>query len=210
MPSLHLTADERRKRTVETVLALAGQGSPSEITTAAIADHMSVTQGALFRHFATKAEIWQAVMTWVADRLLDRIDRASEAAASPLAGLRAMFFTHVAFVIEHPGVPRMMFAELQRAEQTPAKKVARSLMKRYAHRISSRLEDAKAAGEVLRDTDSEAAAILFIGMIQGLVMQSMLAGNLRAAQTHAPGLFAIFLRGLGAEPALPRRSRGSS
>jgi TetR/AcrR family transcriptional regulator len=209
MSPQHLTADERRSRTIESVLTLAGQGNPSEITTAAIADHMRVTQGALFRHFASKAEIWQAVMVWVADRLLDRIDRVSETAASPLAALRAMFFTHVAFVIEHPGVPRMMFAELQGAEQTPAKQVARTLMKRYAERISAQIEEAKARGEVLGDTDSRAAAILFIGMIQGLVMQSMLAGNLRAAQSNAPGVIAIYLRGLGAE-CVPPKSQGRS
>ncbi len=209
MSSQHLSADERRTRTVETVLTLAGQGNPSEITTAAIAEHMSVTQGALFRHFESKAAIWQAVMEWVADRLLDRIDRASETATSPLAALRAMFFSHVAFVIEHPGVPRMMFGELQRAEQTPAKTVARTLMKRYADRISARLEEAKARGDVLGDTDSQAAAILFIGMIQGLVMQSMLAGNLRAAETNAPSVLAIYLRGLGADCA-SLKSQGRS
>jgi hypothetical protein len=33
----HLTADERRSMTVETVISLAGRQNPSEITTAAIA-----------------------------------------------------------------------------------------------------------------------------------------------------------------------------
>ena len=47
----HLPADERRAVTVESVVALAGSQNPSEITTAAIAKHMNLTQGALFRHF---------------------------------------------------------------------------------------------------------------------------------------------------------------
>ncbi|HHH6468850.1 TPA: TetR/AcrR family transcriptional regulator, partial [Escherichia coli] len=45
----HLPADERRAVTVESVVALAGSQNPSEITTAAIAKHMNLTQGALFR-----------------------------------------------------------------------------------------------------------------------------------------------------------------
>jgi AcrR family transcriptional regulator len=160
---------------------------------------MSVTQGALFRHFPTKDAIWQTVMEWVADRLLTRIDRAAEAAASPVAALQAVFMSHVEFVIEHPGVPRMMFGELQRAEPTPAKKVAHALMKRYAGRIASQLEAAKSAGEIAKDTDTEAAAILFIGTIQGLVMQAILAGTLQAAKVNAPGVLRIYLRGIGAQ-----------
>lgn len=198
MDNKHLSAEERRRLTVETVVTLAGAQNPTEITTAAIAKRMHVTQGALFRHFPSKDAIWQAVMEWVTDRLLDRIDHAAERAVSPVEALRAMFMSHVEFVIAHPGVPRMLFGELQRAEATPAKSVARNLLQQYAQRLTGKLEQAKAAGQVRSDTDIQAAAILFIGTIQGLVMQSMLSGNLQAARSNAPGVFGIYLRGVGA------------
>lgn len=199
MPPRNLTAEQRRTKTVETVLALAGQHNPSEITTAAIAERMSVTQGALFRHFASKDAIWQAAMEWVADRLLDRLDRAAEAVSSPTEAMQKIFLAHVAFVVEHPGVPRMMFGELQHARMTPAKRVAQTLMNRYAERLSRKLEDAKAAGEISADIDTGAAAILFIGTIQGLVMQAMISGDLKVARTNAEGVLAIYMRGLGAK-----------
>lgn len=205
MQTKHLPAEERRQRIIDAVVTLAGKQNPSEITTAAIAKQMSVTQGALFRHFPSKDAIWETVMAWAAERLLDRIDRAASDAASPIEALRAMFMSHVAFVISHPGVPRMMFGELQRAEMTPAKKVARRLLERYAKRVSRKLEEAKVQGEILPDTDTQAAAILFIGTIQGLVMQSMLAGRLQISSSHAPGVFAIYLRGLGAVSSATRR-----
>lgn len=199
MPASNMTADQRRSQTVETVITLSGQQNPSEITTTAIAKHMRVTQGALFRHFPTKDAIWQSVMEWVADRLLDRIDRAAEAAETPVEALRAMFMSHVAFVIEYPGVPRMMFGELQHARATPAKQAARTLMRRYAERLSTKLEQGKMSGEIASDIDTRAAAILFIGTIQGLVMQSMISGDLNSARTNADGVLAVYLRGLRAD-----------
>ncbi len=199
MPASNMTAEQRRAHTVEAVVALAGQQNPSEITTAAIAKHMSVTQGALFRHFPTKDAIWQSVMEWVADRLLDRIDRAADAEASPIESLRAMFMSHVAFVIDYPGVPRMMFGELQHARTTPAKQAARILMQRYAERVSAKLEQGKISGEIASDTDTRAAAVLFLGTIQGLVMQSMISGDLKSARANADGVLAIYLRGLRAD-----------
>jgi len=199
-PAAYLPADERRAATVDTVLALAAESNPGEITTAAIAKRMNVTQGALFRHFPSKEAIWQSVMEWVADRLDARLERAAAAAPTPLAALRGMFLQHVAFVAEHPGVPRMMFGELQRAAPTPAKRVAAQMLGRYSERVRVLLEQARAQGEVAAEVDTQAAAVLFIGMIQGLVMQSLLAGEPGRLKTQAPALFVLFERSLRRQP----------
>lgn len=192
----HLPADERRIVTIEAVIALAASHNPSDITTAAIAKQMHLTQGALFRHFPSKEALWQAVMQWVADRLLDRIDRAVQQADSPIAALQAMFMGHIAFVAEHPGVPRMIFGELQRAESTPAKRMVQTLLQRYAGRLHRLLEQGQTSGLFAATLDKEAAATLFIGTVQGLVMQSLLAGDVQQMQRDAPRVFALYLRGL--------------
>ena len=193
----NLPADERRAVTVESVIALAASQNPSEITTAAIAKHMNLTQGALFRHFPNKEAIWQAVMAWVAERLLARVDHAAQGIDSPLAAMEAMFMSHIEFIAEHPGVPKMIFGELQRAESTPVKRMVQVLVQRYGERLHRLIEKGKASGELSPSLDNEAAATLFIGTIQGLVMQSMLAGDVERIRRDAPGVFAIYRRGIG-------------
>ena len=187
--------------TIEAVIDLAATTHPREITTAAIAKHMNLTQGALFRHFASKEALWASVMEWVAERLLTRIDRAVADVDSPLVALRTMFMSHVEFVIEHPGVPRMMFGELQRNDGTPAKRMARTLLERYSKRVHRRIEEGKANGDIASAVDTQAAATLFVGMLQGLVMQSMLGGDIGRIREQAPGVFEIFERGLRASGA---------
>jgi AcrR family transcriptional regulator len=195
-PRKNLPAEERRAVTVEAVIALAALQNPSEITTTAIAKRMNLTQGALFRHFPTKDAIWQAVMEWVAARLLARVDRAEQGIESPLAAMRAMFMSHVEFVVDHPGVPRMIFGELQNPEPTAAKRAAQTLIQHYAERVRARIEKGKASGEIAPEVDVHAAAMLFIGTIQGLVMQSMLSGDIERMRTDAPRVFAIYQRGV--------------
>ncbi len=185
--------------TVESVVELAGLQNPSEITTAAIAKHMNLTQGALFRHFPNKEAIWQAVMEWVTESLLERIDRSAQGIESPLAAMEAMFLSHVGFVSEHPGVPRMMFGELQRAELTLAKRTVQTLIQRYGERLHCLIEKGKDCGELSPSLDNGAAATLFIGTIQGLVMQSLLAGDMARIRRDAPRVFAIYRRGIGRE-----------
>jgi AcrR family transcriptional regulator len=192
----NLPAEERRNVTVEAVIDLAGSTNPGDITTAAIAKHMKLTQGALFRHFPNKDAIWQAAMKWVAERLMARVEKAAEGIESPLERMQAMFLTHVAFVAEHPGAPRMLFGELQGSKATPAKRLARAILKQYAARLSGLIEEGKARGELRPDLDGEAAATLFIGMIQGLVMQSLIIGDMSNMTEDAPRVFAIYRRGI--------------
>ena len=193
----HLPANERRAATVEAVVQLAAEHNPSDITTTAIARHMGLTQGALFKHFPTKEAILEAVMGWVAERLLARVDAAAAQAASPQAALEAMFMAHVGFVSEHPGVPRMLFGELQRAGDSVPKRMVQTLIGRYGKRLRAVIEQGKDAGELSPALDSDAAVTMLIGMIQGLVMQSLLAGDVARIARDAPRLFAIYIRGIG-------------
>ena len=193
----HLPADERRAVTVEAVVELAAEQNPNDITTSAIAKRMGLTQGALFRHFPTKDAILQAVMTWVAERLLSRVDKAAQDVASPIAALEAIFMAHIDFVAEHPGVPRMMFGELQRAGETTSKRMVQTLIRHYGERLHRLIEEGKAQGELDAALDTDAATTLFIGTIQGLVMQSLLAGNVANIRHDAPRVFAIYRRGIG-------------
>jgi hypothetical protein len=117
-----------------------------------------------------------------------------------LAALEAMFMAHIEFVVEHPGVPRMLFGELQHAKSTPAKRMAKSLLKRYGERLRALMEQGKQTGVLDADLDVDNAAALFIGAIQGLVMQSLLAGDVARIRSHAPAVFAIFRRGIRSQP----------
>lgn len=196
----YLPAEERRAMTVETVIHLAAEQNPSDITTSDIAERMGLTQGALFRHFPTKDAILQEVMAWVSEHLLARVLRAAEGAASPVAALEAMFDAHVDFVAEHPGVPRMLFGQLQQPRETMPKKMAGVLLQRYGKQVRHLLETAKKQGALDADLDIDAAGVMFIGTVQGLVMQSMLTDDPARIRREAPGVFAIYLRGIGAAP----------
>ncbi len=194
----HLPAEERRELTIRTVLDLCSRGNPSRVTMASIADAMRVTQGALFRHFRGKDDIWCAVIDWAAKRLMRRVDRAVEQATTPGEALRALFMTHVVFITEHPGVPRMLMGELQHPEPTPARRIARSLLEAYRQRVSAVLSEGRDGGEFAPDLDVDAAAVQFIGTIQGMVLQSLMVGDVSRIRGQAPRLLELYMRGIGA------------
>ncbi len=195
--------ETRQAALVAAALALAAERSPAAVTTADLAQAVGITQGAVFRHFESKEAIWVAVIDLAHQRLLGRLQAAADAQAQPLAALRAVFLEHVAFVVEHPGVPRVIFQELQHPEDTPLKARVRQLMQAYRALLTGLLQRAQAAGQLAPGTDLAAAAVLFIGSVQGLVMQSLLSGQVAGMAAQAPQVYRIFHNGVAARTAPP-------
>lgn len=195
---LKQATEVRQAGLVEAALQLAAQRSPADITTGDLAQAVGISQGAVFRHFASKEAIWLAVMDRASDTLISRLQTAAGTALTPQAALQAVFMAHVDFVVAHPGVPRLLFQELQQAQDTALKASVRSLMQKYRSLLMGVLQQAQDQRWLAPGTDLQAAAVLFIGSVQGLVMQSLLSGDVRAVTTHAPGVLTIYLRGLAA------------
>ncbi len=195
-----LPSEARQAEIVTVALSLAQETSPALITTSDIAAGVGVTQGALFKHFPTKDAIWLAAMSWVRGQLLTALERAAAKAPSPLEALAGMFKAHVGFVASHPGVPRFIFHELQRPDDSPVKQEVRKILQGYRKLLRKQLDAAVASGQVSPRLDLEAAATLFVGVVQGLVMQSMLSGNTGAIKSQADAVFAIYRRGIQEAP----------
>jgi AcrR family transcriptional regulator len=156
---------------------------------------VGISQGAVFRHFASKEDLWLAALDWASERLLRELDAASSGAPHPLAALQAVFQAHVAFVMRHPGVPRLIFQELQHAADTPLKARVRGLMQGYRALVTGLLAQAREQEQLRPEADLEAATVLFIGSVQGLVMQALVSGQVAGMALLAPRVFRHFLFG---------------
>jgi len=190
-----LTTDARRREIVATVLALARERGPDAITTQAIADRMGLTQGAVFRHFPDKEAIWLAVFAWVRESLGAAFAAAMRKADSPLARIEQAFLAHVAFIAANPGVPRVMFHELQYPGDSPVRSDVRTMITGYRQRLQQLFAQAKAAGELPGDLDTALASVLFIGAVQGLVIQASLGGDEAAMAKRARKLLPLLFDG---------------
>lgn len=193
------STESRQAEIIATVLALAAERNPADVTTTDIAKAMNVTQGALFRHFSTKEAMRLAVIEWIETQLMAKLGDAQASAPDVLSGLEAMFLAHVKFIREFPGVPRLVFAELQQPDSSPVRQRVQQIMQRYRQMLAETLGKAKAAQLIRDDVDVQAAAALFLGAIQGLVMQSMLGGVSPDAEEPVLGVLYLYLAGLGAQ-----------
>ena len=195
-----LGADARREEIIRVTLELAATQGVDDVTTQDMAQAMGVTQGAVFRHFPSKDAIWLAVMQWVRERLMAVLGRAAAEGRDPLDALERMFFAHIDFIAGYPAIPRVLTSEHLHGRGGALRELVTELMLAYEARVAGLLEEAKAAGLARADLDAHAAATLYLGMIQGLVLQTSILRARRTLAAAAARTFPVFLQAVRIPP----------
>ncbi len=203
-----LKTEDRQAELVQAALNLAAIKSPAEITTGDLAQAIGITQGGVFKHFESKEAIWLAVLAWAHQTLIGRLQQVAQAQqTSALQALRAVFTAHIGFVQTYPGVPRLIFQELQHAKPTALKGKVQLLMADYRGLVAGLLAQAHEEGLITAEVDPKGAVVLFMGAVQGLVMQSLVTGSLKDMARQAQAVFNIYEAGLLMQSAAESRKR---
>jgi AcrR family transcriptional regulator len=193
---LRAPTETRQAEIVRTVVDLAATVSPDAITLQAVAQVIGVTQGAVFRHFPNREAIWLAVVDWVEGQLLTALDAGEQRGADPLDSLHCMLLAHIAFVAQHPGVPRIIFHELSQPADSATKQRTRALLGSYRKRLLRVIAAARGAGLLAPGLKPDAVATLCLGTVQGLVMQAMAADDTAGMPAAARPVLSLCLRAI--------------
>ena len=195
-PKQRLSAEARQEQIIQVAVDLAGERGMQGVTTQDMADAMGLTQGAIFRHFPSKDAIWLAAMSWIREGLMGVLGAAAKGASDPLDALERMFYAHVSFIAKYPAIPRMVFSGQMLHDNPKLKALVQEIVSGYEDRLVALLREARVAGLARADLDEQSAAILFIGMIQGLVVQITIFGAQRSLLEEARKVFPIYLAGI--------------
>ena len=184
-----------------TVLALAEQRGVEAITTQAIAEHMGLTQGAVFRHFPNKEAIWAAVLDWLQGRLGEVFQPAPGAA--PLAEVVRIYEAYLALFAAYPAVPRLFFSDTFHHPYPRLHARLQAMVQGCEGQLAIWLGEAAELGEVRADLPAPAAAKLLLTAIQGLAFQSCVLGIVADPVAAGRQLFPLYLAAIGAAKEKP-------
>ncbi len=190
-------APQRRADAVRALLDLACDTAPDRISTAAIAERMGVSHAALFRHFPNRDALWAEAVHWATGELGTRFDAISHRAETePMVELPALLQAHVEFLQAHPGLLRMLFAELQRPGSSPAREEGKAFMNRFRDRLAGLITRAQSQEALDPCLDPAELAGLLVAINQGLMLQGLVQGNLDSLPERSRQAIALLLRGL--------------
>lgn len=196
-----LSAEERQEEIIKAAVELAGEQGVDNVTTQDMARVVGVTQGAIFRHFPTKDMIWLGVIHWVRGRLMSVLDMAAGQGNDPLDSLEKMFFAHLGFVDKVPAIPKLIFTDQLLKKNPKIKELIRSILADYEAKVTGLITRAKAQNLVRPDLDEHGAAVMFIGIIQGLMLRVSIIEARKSLISEGKLVFPIFLHGIGSTRA---------
>jgi len=102
---------ERRLQILQTLAAMLQEPKPEKITTAALAARVGVSEAALYRHFSSKAQMYEGLIEFIEQTLLGLIARITADTPSPAAQIEAILGMLLNFAEKNPGMTRVLIGD---------------------------------------------------------------------------------------------------
>jgi TetR/AcrR family transcriptional regulator len=102
-----------RKHAILEALARELESRPgSRITTAALAEAAGVSEAALYRHFASKAQMFEALIGFAEESVFARVNQILEEDMRAQARCQRLLFLLLGFAERNPGITRVLLGEV--------------------------------------------------------------------------------------------------
>ena len=102
---------ERKLQILQTLAAMLEQPKGEKITTAALAARLDVSEAALYRHFASKAQMFEGLIEFIEATVFGLINQISEQQENGLAQVQAIGGMLLNFAERNPGMTRVLIGD---------------------------------------------------------------------------------------------------
>jgi TetR/AcrR family transcriptional regulator len=163
---IRLTAIERRAAVVETACRVFAKSSYRGSTTAQIARATGVTEPVLYRHFASKRELYLACLEAAWERLRQLWEQALEQESDPELWVATLGQTY----LEARAADRVILVDLwiqaltEAADDPEIRRGLRNQVREVHGFVADVIRRAQEAGAIIGDRDADAEAWIFISL----------------------------------------------
>lgn len=176
---------ERRVQILQTLASMLEQPGADRITTAALAAKLDVSEAALYRHFASKAQMFEGLIEFIETTVFTLVNRVLERETSPPLQAQRIVSVLLQFGEKNPGMTRVMVGDALVFEHE--RLVAR--MNQFFDRLESQLRQslraaAEAAGSSTPTVDAQALASALTALAIGRLQRYARSGFKRLPTEH--------------------------
>jgi len=186
---------ERREQILQALAAMLEQPGAERITTAALAARLQVSEAALYRHFASKAQMFEALIDFIESSvfgLVNQIAAREPAGAAQAARITAMVLQ---FGERNPGMTRVMVGDALVGEHERLQARMNQLFDKLEAALRQSLRDGAAQddGTLTPDADAKLSASLLVAFIAGRLQRFARSGFRRSPSEQLDACLARML-----------------
>ncbi len=176
---------ERRVQILQTLATMLEQSGAERITTAALAARLAVSEAALYRHFASKAQMFEGLIEFIESSVFTLVNQIVEREAGGAEQAQRIVAVLLQFGEKNPGMTRVMVGDALVFEHE--RLTAR--MNLFFDRVESQLRQslrlaAEAAGSSTPTVDAQALASALTALVVGRLQRYARSGFKRLPTEH--------------------------
>ncbi|MDH5538607.1 MAG: nucleoid occlusion factor SlmA [Rhizobacter sp.] len=186
---------ERRVQILETLASMLEQPGAERVTTAALAAKLGVSEAALYRHFASKAQMFEGLIEFIEQSVFTLVNQINEREANPSAQVHKVLSVLLQFGEKNPGMTRVMVGDALVFEND--RLLAR--MNQFFDRIESQLRQslrlaAEAASSASPTADANLQASVLTAFVVGRLQRYARSGFKRSPTEQLDASLQLLVR----------------
>jgi TetR/AcrR family transcriptional regulator len=161
----------RREHILQALAQMLENNPGGRITTAALASEVGVSEAALYRHFPSKARMFEGLISFIEETLFTRISRILNDGSNALAQCEKILFLTLTFAEKNPGITRILNGDALAGESERLRTQVSQIFDRLDSQLKQLLREAELREGLRTAITVSATTNLLIAFLEGKVRQ---------------------------------------
>ena len=160
---------ERRVQILQALATMLEQPGAERVTTSALAARLAVSEAALYRHFASKAQMFEGLIEFIEQSVFTLVNQIGEREPEPAARARKLVVMVLQFSEKNPGLTRVMVGDALVFENERLQE----RMNQFFDKLESTLKQS------LRDAGTDATTPSVDARVKASVITAFMVGRMQ-------------------------------
>ncbi|PMR76221.1 nucleoid occlusion factor SlmA [Billgrantia endophytica] len=174
----------RREQILQALALMLEEDSGKRITIAALARQVGVSEAALYRHFPSKARMFEGLIAYIEETLFERITRILDEIPEAVPRCGQILTLLLAFAEKNPGLSRLLGGDVLTGETARLRLRIHQLFERLETQLKQVLREAELREGRRSTLPVSAAANLLVAQAEGRISQYVRSDFQRRPTEH--------------------------
>ena len=184
---------ERRIQILQALAGMLEQPGAERVTTSALAARLDVSEAALYRHFASKAQMFEGLIEFIEQSVFTLVNQIIEREKVHAVRLQKIVTLVLQFAEKNPGMTRVMAGDALVFENERLQERMNQFFDKLEASLKQILREASAANADTPTLDAQVRASVITAFMLGRLQRFSRSGFKRAPTEHLQASLAIVL-----------------
>lgn len=171
------TKSSRREQILQALVQMLENNPGTRITTSALAKEVGLSEAALYRHFASKAKMFEGLIEFIEDAIFSRINRILQDETQTIYRCEHLLTLVLAFADRNPGLCRILTGEALVGEHERLRGRVSQFYERLDTQLKQILREAEIRDQMKPRLPVAVSSQLLLSLVEGRIMQYARTGR---------------------------------